>query len=75
MTVLLGIRAVAVDEVRWTPQRKRKVLRDLDSAGAERRAALMAEHGLTPDELTQWRRNFDRHGLRGLSALRQERRA
>lgn len=75
MTVMLGIRAVAVNEVRWTPQRKRKVLREIDGAGAERRAALMAEHGLTPDEISQWRIGFERHGISGLSALRQERRS
>ncbi|MDO9471922.1 MAG: DUF1153 domain-containing protein [Caulobacter sp.] len=76
MTLALGTRArLALGPITfWNPHRKLKVLKALDAADADGRTALMAEHGLTDDEVTHWRAAFDRHGITGLATRRQENR-
>jgi hypothetical protein len=75
---LLGPRArlaVGVSPItHWNPHRKLKVLKALDAADADERAALMTEHGLTDDEVTHWRTAFARAGIAGLYTRRQENR-
>ena len=71
MTVQIGIRAVAQDGMRWNPQRKLKILNDLDRAGDGAREALMATHGLSADEVEQWRGAYHRHGMDGLAIRKQ----
>ena len=73
-TTLLGIRAplAAGPITHWNPHRKLKVLKDLDATDADGRAALMAEHGLTDDEVAHWRTAFARHGITGLKTRNQE---
>jgi hypothetical protein len=71
MTVLLGIRAVAANRVHWTPKRKSAVLLELDEADEAQRADIMAEHGLSIEEVNQWRRAHERLGVGGLRVTKQ----
>lgn len=63
------------DEIeRWTPTRKLQVLNDYDAAGDEARAALLVKHGLSTDEIDQWRDAYRARGLAGLQISNQENR-
>lgn len=74
MSVAFAHRAVMVDETRWTPTRKLEVLNQFDQGDAAERAALLVEHGLSDDEISQWRGAYSRHGLAGLAVGKQDRR-
>jgi transposase-like protein len=70
MTGRLGPRVPATGP-RWTPRRKAEVIREFARADETTRAALMAKHNLTTEELNSWRQGYRREGLNGLAARRQ----
>jgi transposase-like protein len=60
--------------IRWTPRRKAALLNDLATGHITTEAACRL-HSLSPDELAEWRRAYNEHGLPGLRTTRlQERR-
>ena len=71
MTVLLGKRAVATDDTHWTPARKLQVLNDFDLTDDDGKTAILTAHGLSADEIDQWRGAYQRHGLAGLKVTKQ----
>jgi transposase-like protein len=54
--------------VRWTARRKAEVLKRI-ADGQLSDAAACATHGLSPEELAAWRRDFAAHGEDGLRAM------
>jgi transposase-like protein len=54
----------------WTPKRKEELLLAI-AAGSVTEAAALAEHGLTPEELDEWRRRYSREGRRGLRVTKR----
>lgn len=52
---------------RWTPTRKVELLNELDALDTDGRAALLAQHEITPEEAETWHRRYRAHGTRGLA--------
>lgn len=71
MTLAIATRAILADETRWTPTRKLQVLNDYDLTDAAGKALILTVHGLTADEIDQWRRAYRRLGLAGLKVTKQ----
>lgn len=60
--------------IRWTPRLKARILGNL-AAGRTTRAALLQMHGISSEELAEWRRAYNKYGIKGLRTTRtQERR-
>lgn len=62
--------------IRWVKSRKLQLLRDID-AGSETPSSLFDKHGVSEEEISEWRSNIDRHGeasLRVTHASRYRRR-
>ena len=53
-----------VDPQRWTPKRKAALLALIEAGQIE--PAQLEGLGLSPEELTTWRRDFSSHGVCGL---------
>ena len=53
---------------RWTAKKKLAVLACLEECPPTERHKLMVAYYLSEEELSEWRRNFARRGLKGLMA-------
>lgn len=57
--------------IRWTPRRKLQFLKDYDHTHPSCRPPLRMKHGVSPEEITEWRIRFEKGGLLQLQATRR----
>jgi hypothetical protein len=56
---------------RWKPPRKEQLLHEI-ATGALTRAEALEQYGLSADELAEWQKAYDAHGLPGLRSTRSQ---
>jgi hypothetical protein len=57
------------EAVRWTPRRKVAMLNQLATGGITQEAASRL-YGTSAEELAEWRRAYEAHGLKGMRTTR-----